>query len=171
MQPSSQPTGSPSSQPSSAPSGQPTCVPSAAPSYVREAWGQVVTDGFRRTRSKGMCENFCSGHGSCEKNRNCLCHTGADGEAEWTGPDCSLRTCPKDIAWVGRVVNANDLHPYVECSNKGLCDRGTGVCECFSGYEESSPYKSTQTAMNPPQTHHNHNKPHLNNTTITLKPI
>lgn len=38
-------------------------------------------------------------------------------------------------AWVGSVVAANDLHPVVECSNKGLCDRKTGECQCFTNYE------------------------------------
>ena len=27
---------------------------------------------------------------------------------------------------------------YSECSNKGICDRGTGTCECFEDYEGSS---------------------------------
>ena len=82
-----------------------------------------------------MCENQCSGHGTCEKNANCRCHAGLDGEAEWTGPDCSLRTCPRDFAWVGEVVGANDLHPWTECAGKGLCNRKTGECECFAGYD------------------------------------
>jgi hypothetical protein len=29
----------------------------------------------------------------------------------------------------------NEGHFYHECSNKGLCDRKTGECECFDGYE------------------------------------
>lgn len=82
-----------------------------------------------------MCDNHCSAHGSCQVNNNCACFLGLDGEAEWTGPDCSLRTCPKDFAWVGSVVGSNDLHPWVECSNKGVCDRKTGMCECFTGYD------------------------------------
>jgi len=28
-----------------------------------------------------------------------------------------------------------DGHFYMECSNRGLCDRETGTCECFAGYE------------------------------------
>lgn len=38
-------------------------------------------------------------------------------------------------AWVGTVSNVNDLHPQVECSNKGLCDRKTGECQCFPNYD------------------------------------
>ena len=52
----------------------------------------------------------------------------------WTGYDCSLRTCPKGKAWVGEVVSTNNAHPVVECSNKGICDRKNGNCQCFAGY-------------------------------------
>jgi hypothetical protein len=38
-------------------------------------------------------------------------------------------------AWVGDVVGANNAHPVVECSNKGICDRSTGECKCFENYE------------------------------------
>ena len=29
----------------------------------------------------------------------------------------------------------HSAHQYMECSNKGLCDRSTGSCECFDGYD------------------------------------
>lgn len=29
-------------------------------------------------------------------------------------------------------------HYYMECSNKGLCDRTTATCTCFTGYEGTS---------------------------------
>jgi len=32
----------------------------------------------------------------------------------------------------------NTAHYYMECSNKGLCDRKVGECECFEGYEGNS---------------------------------
>jgi hypothetical protein len=33
---------------------------------------------------------------------------------------------------------SNTAHYYMECSNKGLCDRESGSCECFEGYEGSA---------------------------------
>jgi len=33
---------------------------------------------------------------------------------------------------------SNTAHYYMECSNKGICDRKVGECECFDGYEGSS---------------------------------
>ena len=30
---------------------------------------------------------------------------------------------------------ANEAHPQVECSNKGICDRKTGECMCFENYD------------------------------------
>ena len=41
----------------------------------------------------------------------------------------------RDTSWVGYVVNANDAHPTVECSNKGTCDRSTGECKCYPNYD------------------------------------
>jgi len=81
------------------------------------------------------CPNGCNGHGSCGDNDKCTCYNRVDGDPAWTNPDCSGRTCPKSKAWVGSVVNANDAHPVVECSNKGSCDRKSGECACFDNYE------------------------------------
>lgn len=117
-------------------------APTGAPTYAIEGWGQITWD-KRRHRNGGLCENHCSNHGTCEKNSNCKCFTGLDGEPEWTGPDCSLRTCPRDFAWVGDVINSNNLHPWVECSNKGTCDRKSGSCKCFPGYDGVACQRST----------------------------
>lgn len=35
-------------------------------------------------------------------------------------------------------VLSNTGHAYMECSNKGLCDRTAGVCACFDGYDGSA---------------------------------
>jgi hypothetical protein len=108
------------------------------------------------------CNNMCSGHGSCGANDMCTCYR------NWRGNDCSERTCQYGEAFVdtaqgdlnhdGKVdmstVNtqwddaafeqygtgfaAGEAHAYMECSNKGLCDRATGECVCFEGYEGSA---------------------------------
>jgi len=88
----------------------------------------LVTDAF--------CPNACSGHGSCGGNDKCACYTRPNGDAAWTGHDCSERTCPFSEAWVTEVVEgSNSAHPSTECSNKGLCNRKTGECECFENYD------------------------------------
>merc|ERR1719453_2160072 len=72
-----------------------TSAPTSMPTFTAESYGQTTWDVKKRHRVGGLCENGCSGHGSCVVNQNCLCYTGMDGEPEWTGPDCSLRTCPR----------------------------------------------------------------------------
>jgi hypothetical protein len=69
----------------------------------------------------------------------------------WTGPDCSLRTCPLGISWGGAAAtNAdtgiNDILNHEdreECSGQGLCDRKTGECACFDGYTGEGCRRST----------------------------
>jgi biopolymer transport protein ExbD len=133
-QPTGQPTRQPSKQPTTQPSGQPSCVPTSNPTIHREMEYENVRAYFKRQRANGLCDRNCSGHGICMGNVNCQCFTGLDHQSMYTGSDCSLHTCPKDIAWVGAVVNANNMHPVVECSNRGVCHRDTGVCSCFPGY-------------------------------------
>jgi len=83
------------------------------------------------------CPNGCSGHGKCGANDICQCHQ------NWEGADCSLRTCPFEFAWVDTALRADDAHYYAECANKGVCDRKTGVCKCFDGYEGKGCQRST----------------------------
>jgi hypothetical protein len=33
------------------------------------------------------------------------------------------------------TTTTQSAHYYMECSNKGVCDRSTGSCECFEGYD------------------------------------
>ena len=68
----------------------------------------------------------------------CTCYNRPNGDSAWSGHDCSLRTCPKGTAWAGDPVTANDAHPLLECSNKGVCDRQTGECACFENYDGKS---------------------------------
>lgn len=83
-----------------------------------------------------FCPNGCSGHGSCGANDKCTCYKRPNNDDAWQAADCSERTCPKAVAWVSYpVAGNNDAHESVECSNKGLCDRKTGECQCFEGYD------------------------------------
>ena len=86
-------------------------------------------------RSGAICPNQCNNQGTCDVYDRCSCFKSADNEAIFTGADCSLRTCPKGVSWIGSVVASNNVHPMSECSNKGLCDRRTGYCACFENYE------------------------------------
>lgn len=36
---------------------------------------------------------------------------------------------------MGYVNKANDVHPMMECSNMGVCDRVTGTCSCYPNYQ------------------------------------
>jgi len=87
--------------------------------------------------AQAICPNSCSGRGSCGAFDTCECHQ------NWQGADCSLRTCPYELAWVDVGTDDNDAHYYAECANKGLCDRKTGVCKCFDGYDGKGCRRST----------------------------
>jgi hypothetical protein len=111
--------------------------------------------------AEGACPNSCSGHGTCNAYDQCTCYMesaqnateykGLTNAAEWTGADCSLRTCARGISWtdiadssVNSVVDGAPLDgscdhaEEAECSDQGLCDRSTGTCSCFAGYEGSA---------------------------------
>ena len=51
------------------------------------------------------------------------------------GGDCSERFCPYELAWVDNPLVDGSTHNYAECANKGTCNRETGECKCFPGYE------------------------------------
>merc|ERR1711959_15025 len=81
-----------------------------------------------------FCPNSCSGHGSCRNFGTCHCYTRKAGDVAWTAPDCSLRTCPLALAWVGMATANNVARKNTECSSRGACDRKSGKCKCFPGY-------------------------------------
>jgi hypothetical protein len=49
--------------------------------------------------------------------------------------DCSDRFCPYELAWADTPSSTGLTHKYAECANKGVCNRETGECDCYEGYE------------------------------------
>lgn len=92
----------------------------------------VGLEAVRRCHAVCPGDSPCSGHGTCGAWDLCTCHS------NWQGFDCSERTCSYGKAWAdikdtsiaGRVE-----HHYLECSGKGVCNRDSGECDCFDGYE------------------------------------
>jgi len=81
----------------------------------------------------------CSGHGECHAHK-CYCHNRTETHADqitlayaYYGGDCSLKSCPKARSWTAQA-RATDWKHYVECSGAGLCNRDTGLCDCFPGF-------------------------------------
>ena len=75
------------------------------------------------------CPNSCSGAGTCGANDKCTCYP------NYQGLDCSERVCPYQIGFADVASADNAAHAYMECSGKGSCDRKSGTCKCFAGYE------------------------------------
>jgi len=111
------------------------------------------------------CNNMCSGHGICGANDACTCYRNwrgndcsertcqfgiafidtAQGDLDHDGkidiPTVSVKTQWSTTGTFEEYFNfgnAEEAHSYMECSNKGLCDRASGECVCFDGYEGSA---------------------------------
>lgn len=103
----------------------------------------------------GSCAQLsaCSGRGTCDTvNSKCNCFNGfgsASDIAQYKAPDCSARTCPADRAWVDIPTGATTAHALAECSNMGICDRTTGRCRCFAGYEGEACQRSACPGASP----------------------
>jgi hypothetical protein len=89
----------------------------------------------------GSCVSLgnCLGHGTCDTaTSSCVCFDGWGSPTdvtEYRAPDCSQRVCPSDRAWVDVPTGAVTAHAPAECSGMGLCDRASGRCRCFAGFE------------------------------------
>lgn len=86
------------------------------------------------------CPNSCNGHGTCNALDQCTCYleaTNVGSASMWTGADCSEMTCPRGTSWIEASGTASHVMD-VECSDAGICDRATGECSCFDGYEGSA---------------------------------
>jgi len=87
------------------------------------------------------CPNGCSGHGSCSTN-GCVCWSHW-GNGDETGGACDQRKCPYEPAWVDTPSAENKAHALRECAGRGICDRESGDCQCFPGFEGKGCRRST----------------------------
>ena len=58
------------------------------------------------------CPNHCSGHGDCSTpDLRCSCHTSVtQQDVSYAGADCSLRECPKGVAWADDATATDVAH-------------------------------------------------------------
>lgn len=78
---------------------------------------------------------MCSGHGTCSIDDVCQCFDNWGVGIEMSSGDCSQRECFYERAWVDQQMFDGRVHQYAECAGMGICDRDTGMCDCFEGYE------------------------------------
>jgi hypothetical protein len=87
--------------------------------------GVVKGPGMNDPATGGYC---AAGSANCD-------YTTVEKDQIW-GQEGTTEAFPPFKTTRGLVVE-NAGHAYAECSSKGLCDRETGTCECFPGYEGS----------------------------------
>jgi len=81
------------------------------------------------------CDNACSGHGTCQLDGVCDCYDNWGMGLSHDSGDCSDRVCPFELSWIDNPDSNGDRHQYAECAGRGICNRESGDCECFAGYE------------------------------------
>lgn len=89
------------------------------------------------------CDNHCSGHGTCTTDDVCVCYDNWGVGLSHDSADCSERVCPFELAWVDTPDKDGNFHKYMECAGRGICQRDTGECACFDGYEGKACQRST----------------------------
>jgi len=96
--------------------------------------------------------NYCSGNGKCNYEKSsCECYRGYGSPADLLQSmqddfraDCSSHTCPTGPAFGALATNPDlGMHRQIECSNNGHCNRDSGECQCFSGFEGFACQKMT----------------------------
>lgn len=101
----------------------------------------LVLVGLTSVSSK--CDNNCSGHGTCMIDDVCSCYDNWGVGLSHDSGDCSDRICPFELAWVDDPDSNGRFHRYAECSNRGICNRESGECTCFDGYEGKACQRTT----------------------------
>lgn len=100
---------------------------------------QLLGRGEAMTISGCHGQNNCNGHGTCDDNkRRCTCMEGWGADTDialYKAPDCSRRTCPSGYSWFTAPKTTTMAHEVRECSDGGICDRNTGKCRCFDGFD------------------------------------
>lgn len=89
------------------------------------------------------CDNSCSGHGLCTMDDVCDCYDNWGVGLSMQSGDCSDRICPFEIAWVDSPNADGKFHRYAECAGRGICNRASGMCECFEGYEGEACHRTS----------------------------
>jgi hypothetical protein len=89
------------------------------------------------------CDNNCSGHGTCMTDEVCSCYDNWGVGLNHDSGDCSDRICPFELAWVDTPDSLGTFHKYAECAGRGICNRASGECGCFDGYEGKSCQRTT----------------------------
>jgi hypothetical protein len=95
------------------------------------------------TSLNANCDNNCSGHGTCMIDEVCQCYDNWGVGLSHDSGDCSDRICPFELAWVDTPDSLGTFHKYAECAGRGVCNRGTGECSCFDGFEGKSCQRTT----------------------------
>lgn len=100
--------------------------------------------------ARGGCDNNCSGQGVCGDQGVCTCYDnhGSGEDAASVSGDCSDQLCPYTFAWADSPTRLGHNMKYSECGGKGTCDRKTGDCDCFEGYEGLGCARSTCASDN-----------------------
>lgn len=73
---------------------------------------------------------ICHGHGTCSGSPAYRCEC----DNEHTGPDCSLMTCSTGKSWFNFPSASNEAHSITQCSDMGICNGDSGLCECADGF-------------------------------------